>query len=177
VTCGVVSALNRTGTGFNPVEDFVQTDAAVNPGSSGGALVDSQGWLVGMLSAIFAKQSDANIGVNFAVSRPMLLRVARDLAEFGEVRAATAGISVAPPADASPLARTEVTVSAVDPEGPAAGILEKGDAIVEAAGRVIARPSDWRSVVYLYPPGSEITLSVRRDGRIERIVLPLVPAR
>jgi S1-C subfamily serine protease len=67
VTCGRVSATHRAGIGFNAVEDFIQTDAAVNPGMSGGALVDEDGALVGMLSAIFTKQSDANIGVNFAV--------------------------------------------------------------------------------------------------------------
>ncbi|MHA1600812.1 MAG: S1C family serine protease, partial [Alphaproteobacteria bacterium] len=66
VTCGVVSGLHLSGVGFNPVEDFVQTDAAVNPGASGGALVDGQGRLVGILSAIFTKVSDANIGINFA---------------------------------------------------------------------------------------------------------------
>ena len=66
VTCGVVSALNVSNAGFNPVEDFVQTDAASNPGVSGGALVDSEGRLVGMMSAIFASGSDTNIGVNFA---------------------------------------------------------------------------------------------------------------
>ena len=68
VTCGVVSTLQMSGAGFNQVEDFVQTDAAVNPGMSGGALVDESGKLVGMLSAIFTKKSDSNIGVNFAVS-------------------------------------------------------------------------------------------------------------
>jgi S1-C subfamily serine protease len=80
VTCGVVSATGRTGTSFNPVEDFIQTDATVNPGSSGGALLDDQGRLVGMLSAIFSKESDADIGVNFAVSSALLMRVVRDLA-------------------------------------------------------------------------------------------------
>src|SRR3546814_14630808 len=56
VTCGVVSALHRAGTGFYTVEDFVQTDAVVNPGASGGALVDAEGRLVGLLSAIFTME-------------------------------------------------------------------------------------------------------------------------
>ena len=68
LSCGMVSAIHRTGTGFNPVEDFVQTDAAVNPGYSGGALVNRGGELVGMLSAIFTKSGEGSIGVNFAVS-------------------------------------------------------------------------------------------------------------
>jgi len=73
LTCGVVSAGARSGIGFNAVEDFIQTDAAVNPGASGGALVDEEGRLVGLISAIFTKQSDANTGVNFAVSADLLL--------------------------------------------------------------------------------------------------------
>jgi S1-C subfamily serine protease len=72
ITCGIVSANARSGIGFNPVEDFLQTDAAVNPGASGGALVDEQGRLVGLLSAIFTKDSDANAGVNFAISTELL---------------------------------------------------------------------------------------------------------
>lgn len=74
ITCGVVSASKRSGIGFNHTEDFIQTDASVNPGSSGGALVDLEGRLVGMLSAIFTKDSDSDIGVNFAVSTELLLK-------------------------------------------------------------------------------------------------------
>lgn len=74
ITCGIVSARARSGIGFNPIEDFIQTDAAVNPGASGGALIDREGRLVGMLSAIFTKESDANAGVNFAVSAELLRR-------------------------------------------------------------------------------------------------------
>ncbi len=74
ITCGIVSANARSGIGFNPIEDFIQTDAAANPGASGGALIDQEGKLVGMLSAIFTKESDANAGVNFAVSAELLLK-------------------------------------------------------------------------------------------------------
>lgn len=73
ITCGIVSARARSGIGFNPIEDFIQTDAAVNPGASGGALVDEDGRLVGLVSAIFTKQSDANAGVNFAISADLLM--------------------------------------------------------------------------------------------------------
>jgi len=81
VTCGVVSGLHKAGVGFNAIEDFVQTDAAVNPGASGGALVNRSGKLVGVLSAIFTKKSDANIGVNFAVSSSLALKAAKLLQE------------------------------------------------------------------------------------------------
>ena len=92
VSCGVVSAVGRANAGFNEIEDFIQTDAAVNPGGSGGALVDGKGRLVGMVSAIFAQGSDANIGVNFAASQPIVARVVRDLAAHGTVIEATAGM-------------------------------------------------------------------------------------
>lgn len=73
ITCGIVSARARSGIGFNPIEDFIQTDAAINPGASGGALVDTEGRLVGLISAIFTKDTDANAGVNFAVSADLLM--------------------------------------------------------------------------------------------------------
>lgn len=71
-TCGVVSAVQQKGIGFNDIEDFIQTDAAVNPGASGGALVLADGALIGMVDAIFTKEADIDAGVNFAVSLDMI---------------------------------------------------------------------------------------------------------
>lgn len=79
LTCGVVSQSQVQNIGFNAIEDFIQTDAPVNPGASGGVLVAADGQLVGMLSAIFTKESDANTGVNFAISTELLISVARRL--------------------------------------------------------------------------------------------------
>ena len=73
ITCGVISATGRKNTGFNQIENFIQTDAAANPGSSGGALVDHNGKLIGMMSGIFTKNTDTNSGVNFAVSSELIL--------------------------------------------------------------------------------------------------------
>ena len=72
-SCGVVSALHRRAVGFNAIENFVQTDAAVNPGASGGALVDPKGRLIGLIDGIFTKEADIDAGVNFAISVPMIL--------------------------------------------------------------------------------------------------------
>ena len=74
ISCGVVSAIHRRQVGFNPIEDFVQTDAAINPGGSGGALVDAKGRLIGMIDGIFTKEADIDAGVNFAVSVPLLIK-------------------------------------------------------------------------------------------------------
>ena len=73
ISCGVVSAIQRRQVGFNQIEDFVQTDAAINPGGSGGALVDADGRLIGMIDGIFTKEADIDAGVNFAVSVPLLI--------------------------------------------------------------------------------------------------------
>ena len=73
ISCGVVSAIHRKQVGFNAIEDFVQTDAAINPGGSGGALVDADGRLIGMIDGIFTKEADIDAGVNFAVSVPLLI--------------------------------------------------------------------------------------------------------
>ena len=71
-SCGVVSAVNRK-AGFQQIEDFIQIDAAVNPGMSGGALINGKGELLGMVNAIFTKEADIDAGVNFAISNALLL--------------------------------------------------------------------------------------------------------
>ena len=68
----MVSAVNRQNIGFNEIEDFIQTDAAINPGSSGGALVDSAGRFVGLIDGIFTKDVDIDAGVNFAISLSLI---------------------------------------------------------------------------------------------------------
>jgi S1-C subfamily serine protease len=73
MSCGVMSGPHRRGIGFNAVEDFIQTDAAVNPGASGGALVNAKGELLGMITAIYTKEADIDAGVNFAVSSELLV--------------------------------------------------------------------------------------------------------
>ena len=67
LSCGIVSGLNRTRLGFNPIEDFIQTDAAVNPGASGAPLLNKEGQLIGMVDAIYTKEADIDAGVNFAI--------------------------------------------------------------------------------------------------------------
>ena len=67
LSCGIVSGLNRTRLGFNQIEDFIQTDAAVNPGASGAPLLNNDGELVGMVDAIYTKEADIDAGVNFAI--------------------------------------------------------------------------------------------------------------
>ena len=81
ITCGVVSSNKKSGIGFNSIEDFIQIDAAANPGSSGGAVVNKNGELLGIMSGIFTKQSDTNVGVNFAISSELLRKTISHLIE------------------------------------------------------------------------------------------------
>lgn len=81
ITCGIVSSNKKSGIGFNPIEDFIQIDASANPGSSGGAVVNSKGELVGIMSGIFTKESDTNVGVNFAISAELLMKTVKHLIE------------------------------------------------------------------------------------------------
>ena len=75
LTCGVVSALNRKNLGFNEIEDFIQTDAAVNPGDSGAPLLNSFGELIGMVDAIYTKEADIDAGVNFAINKSLIKKI------------------------------------------------------------------------------------------------------
>ena len=72
LSCGIVSGKNRRGLGFNQIENFIQTDAAVNPGASGAPLVNEHGQLVGMVDAIYTKEADIDAGVNFAIDKKLI---------------------------------------------------------------------------------------------------------
>ena len=93
VTSGIISALGRSGLGIEGYEDFIQTDASINPGNSGGALVDLNGGLVGINTAIFAP-SGGNVGIGFAIPSNMVRAVMGQLIDHGEVRRGHLGIVV-----------------------------------------------------------------------------------
>jgi S1-C subfamily serine protease len=160
ITCGRVSATHRAGIGFNAVEDFIQTDAAVNPGMSGGALVDEDGALVGMLSAIFTKQSDANIGVNFAVHLG-LVHAVRSAAEAGAPFVPfKTGVLARPVPPKGEAGREGLLVARlVDGSAGAQAGLETGDVIYSAGGRRIRKVADWVSVMAQVGPGDEVSVS------------------
>ena len=175
VTCGVVSALGVTDAGFNPVEDFVQTDAAANPGSSGGALVDADGRLVGMMSAIFAAKGDTDIGINFAVSTALLLRVADALAAEGKVRYPLPGWRLRK-AGRDRLARLAAPVVArVSAGGPAAQAgIAPGDAVVGIGARRVRTPRDAIAALALIRDlAIPVDIALERGGRRRVVALAL----
>ena len=169
VTCGVVSALNVSNAGFNPVEDFVQTDAASNPGVSGGALVDAEGRLVGMMSAIFASKGDTDIGVNFAVSTELLLRVVDALVADGEVRYPSPGWGLRRAGRdlAAPVVR------AVSAGGPAARAgIAAGDRVLKIGARRIRTPRDAiAALAVVRDLGKPLDVTLRRGGQRRVVAL------
>lgn len=173
LTCGVVSAVHRAGVGFAAIEDFVQTDAAVNPGASGGALVNGEGKLVGVLSAIFTKKSDANIGVNFAVSARLAMRVSRELSRQGRVRRTVSGVRLEAVPEKGGTGFLGARVMRVRPGSIAetSGV-RAGDVIVRAGGRRIRKPADFVSVMAGFGPGG-LELEIMRNGK--RTTLRLGP--
>lgn len=165
VTCGVVSGVHKTGMGFNRIEDFVQTDAAVNPGASGGALVDGNGALIGILSAIFAKASDTNIGMNFAVSAPLARRVALDITTKGDARRKPSGLRLARFPAKGETGREAALVVGVRAGLPAARAgIAIGDKILMAAGRVVRKPADFVSAISLGPQDKAIEIKLQPPG-------------
>ena len=170
VSCGVVSGVHRAGIGFNRVEDFIQTDAAVNPGASGGALVTEQGKFVGLLSAIFTKTSDANIGVNFAVHAGLAGEVARQLRDTGRVKRPISGLRLEPAPGKGETGRLGARVVSLRSGSLAeqAGFRE-GDIILRAGGRRVRKPQDFVSAMSRLLRADALKIEIDRNGAIQRL--------
>jgi Do/DeqQ family serine protease len=170
VTMGIISAKGRsTGNGDGSYEDFLQTDAPINQGNSGGALVNLKGELVGINSQIVS-QSNGNIGIGFAIPANMAHHVMDDLRKDGRVRRAQLGVSIQPMT--SDLAESlglkdvgGVIVSSVTPDSAAdrAG-MKRGDVIKSFNGQPVQDYNALRNRVADMAPGSSATVSVIRDG-------------
>src|SRR5215472_13373454 len=174
VTSGIVSALGRTGLGIEGYEDFIQTDASINPGNSGGALVDLQGRLIGINTAILAP-GGGNIGIGFAVPINMARDVMEQLISGGEVKRGHIGVAIQDltPDIAQALGTTRTqgaVIARVDPGSPAerAG-LRTNDLVVAANGAPIRSGAELRNRVGLSKIGDAVDLTVVR-GASERTV-------
>jgi serine protease DegQ len=178
VTSGIVSALGRNQLGINTFENFIQTDAAINPGNSGGALVDVNGHLMGINTAIYSR-SGGSMGIGFAIPVSTAKLVLEGIVKEGVVRRGWIGVE---PADLSPelmetfgvKAKRGVLITGVLQNGPAAQAgIRPGDVIVEAAGKQIANVSELLSSVAALKPGTAAKFRVlRHDDAVELNVTP-----
>jgi serine protease Do len=175
VTMGIISAKGRqTGLSNGSFEDFLQTDAPINQGNSGGALVNTNGELIGINSQILS-QSGGSIGIGFAIPSNMARSVMDQLIKTGKVRRGQLGIIVQKVTSdiASSLGFKEargVIVSQVQAGSAAerAGI-KQGDVITAFNGAPVTDANSFRNQVASTPPGTQVTLTLQRDGREQQL--------
>jgi S1-C subfamily serine protease len=181
VTAGIVSARARN-LGINEdqfsIESFIQTDAAVNPGNSGGALVNQQGNLVGINTAI-ASRTGSYAGYSFAVPISIVGKVVEDLKEFGEVQRALLGVNIgdvtATVAEKYDLDAVEgVFVGGVTENGAAreAGIRE-GDVIISVEGNRVNSSAELQEKISQFRPGDDVKIVVKRNGDRKQFTVTL----
>jgi Do/DeqQ family serine protease len=172
ITAGIVSAKGRSmpSNGEFKIESFIQTDAAVNPGNSGGALVDKAGNLVGINTAIIS-QTGSYTGYSFAVPSNIVKKIAYDLMDFGSVKRAVLGIAMKPIDDkiAEELklsSRNGVYIDEVSKSGAAdkAGI-KAGDVLIAIDSTKITNPASVQEAVSRFSPGDNAVVTVLRDGK------------
>ncbi len=160
VTAGIVSAKGRDLEGSRNIESFIQTDAAVNPGNSGGALVNNRGELVGINTAIYSG-TGSFLGYSFAVPSNIAKKIIDDILEFGKVQNAILGISV----DTS-FEQQGVKVADVSEEASGAKTagIQKGDVITKINNVKIAKFSDLKGQLTAKRPGEFVDVTIDRDG-------------
>jgi serine protease Do len=178
VTMGIVSAKGRSETGIVDYADFIQTDAAINPGNSGGALVNMQGELVGINTAIISR-SGGYQGIGFAIPSNMASQIARSLVELGRVDRGWLGIVIqdvdADLAAAMALPTADgVLVSDVEPGGPAdKGGLQRGDVVLTVDGKKTNSTFQLRNVIADAGANKKVELSLLRGGKPQKLTLLL----
>jgi Do/DeqQ family serine protease len=180
VTAGIVSALGRTGLHPHGYEDFIQTDASINPGNSGGALVNLNGELIGINSAILSKDG-GNIGIGFAIPVNMVKAVMEQLITYGEVRRGVVGIKLR---DVTPEAAESLKlvnargaeISEVAPGSPAdhAGI-KVGEVVVSMNGVPTQGAAQLRNALALLRVGQSVELHLLRGGVERGVSLTINP--
>jgi serine protease Do/serine protease DegQ len=184
VTSGIVSALGRSGLGIEGYEDFIQTDASINPGNSGGALVNLNGELVGMNTAILSPGGGGgNVGIGFAIPVNMVRQIMAQLVEHGEVRRGVLGVVTQ---DLTPElaqafgidSRNGAVISRVVPDSPAdrAG-LKSGDVVTEINDRAIKNAMSMRNTVGLLRIGQSLDIRLLREGEPMRLTATIEEPR
>lgn len=177
VTLGIISALGRGNVGIADYEDFIQTDAAINPGNSGGALVNMNGELIGINTAIFSRTGGSE-GIGFAIPSSIALDIVDSLQKTGKVVRGWMGVAIQEitPALAKsfklPEERKGVLISDVNENGPshAAGI-KRGDVVVAFNGKEVQSVSQLRNLVARTMVGKDAQVKVVREGKEQLIAV------
>jgi S1-C subfamily serine protease len=179
VTMGIISAKGRqTGLSNGSFEDFLQTDAPINRGNSGGALVSTNQELIGINSQILSP-SGGSIGLGFAIPSNMARTVMEQLINNGKVRRGQLGVTVLkiPSEQASQLGVTQgpgvVVYQVQSGSGADRAGLKRGDVLTALNGTAITDPNTFRNAIASTPPGSEVTLTVKRDGSDRQVRVTL----
>ena len=170
VTSGIISALNRIEPQIEGFQSFIQTDAPINPGNSGGALVNLQGQLIGINTAIYTPV-DANIGIGFSIPSNMVHSVIEQLLKYGKVKRGMLGVvaqNITPEiADALHLKTNQgALVTQVTPGTPATMAGFKPEDIIEKLdGKIVYSSAQLRNTLGLMRPGTEIHFSIVRNHK------------
>ena len=165
VTSGIVSALNREITAPDnqtPIENAIQTDAAINHGNSGGPLFNMQGQVIGITSQI-QSEGGGNDGVGFAIPSNMIKTIADQLISTGKAQHALLGVTPAAATGGVKIASVE-TGSGADSAG-----LKVGDLITTVDGTAVTSPQQLRAIIAQHQPGDTITLTIQRSGATKTV--------
>ena len=176
VTAGIVSALGRSQLGLSTFENFIQTDAAINPGNSGGALVDAQGSLVGINTAIFSR-SGGSLGIGFAIPVNVARKVMEGLIKSGQITRGWIGVE---PRDLTPEVAEMlklgdargVLITGVLQNGPAsrAGLMP-GDVVIKVGQTPVSTTPELLAAVSDLQPKAQVQISVIRNGQRKQLEL------
>lgn len=186
VTAGIVSAKARSlGVYNNGVESFIQTDAAINQGNSGGALVNAKGELVGINSVLYSP-TGAYSGYGFAIPTSIMTKVIADLKQYGTVQRAMLGIKGTPIDDEQQLmdektkeqvkelgASEGVWVREIVEGGSAAGVLQENDVIIGIDGKRVKNFAGLQEALAQHRPGDKVTVKILRDKKEKSVEMTL----
>ena len=175
VTLGIISALGRGNVGIADYEDFIQTDAAINPGNSGGALVNMNGELMGINTAIFSRTGGSE-GIGFAIPSSIAVDIVDSLQKTGKVVRGWMGVAIQEitPALAKsfklPEQRKGVLISDVNENGPSAAAgMKRGDVVIAFNGKEVQSVSQLRNLVARTMVGKDAQVKVLRDGKEQTV--------
>ncbi len=172
VTSGIISALGRSGISRDAYEDFIQTDASINPGNSGGALVNMDGELIGINSAIISR-TGGNVGIGFAVPTEIASSIMSQILDFGEIRRGLLGVNIQTiDAEAAKALGNDIESGALitgiqaDSAAEQAG-LQVGDIIVEVNDKKVDGAAELRNRIGLLRSGEQVNIKYLRDDKLQ----------